>query len=1181
VDRSPVRDSLRIAPVARLAALAAVGSLVPLARRQEPADEPRLDLGPSYAQSVWTIEDGLPQSTVTALAQARDGYLWIGTFGGLARFDGVRFETFDIANTPELASNRILSLLEDSRGTLWIGTVGAGVTRRRGGSFEHLPPGESAPRGEVWAMAEDASGAVWLGGEGLVRIAADGARSFPSLDDEPEAAVRDLLVDRDGTLWIATASGLARRTDERLEVLDRRGTWKLAERGDGSIWAHRGSTGRSIWRDGELLEVSDADPSIVWDMTTDRQGCTWFARESGLFRARASPQAPVGPLALESVLRSDGARRGSRSVLEDREGNLWIGTNGRGLVRLREMPFVHLDSTRRFPGESTSLVTPWGPSAVLVRSGSGALTRLEGDRVVRGLPAGMPQPWGDTDLVLDRSGVAWMIGTDGRLLRWDGRETQELEHSLTDPTVLHEDAAGTLWIGARGALGRVVADGVETTALPGAGAVACIRDGPDGALWAVAEGPLLARLAPGEREPRLWRAGLPRGAPRGLHVDGAGVAWVTTYGSGLARVEGDRIDVLTTDQGLPNDSLGGVLEDARGGLWINSNRGVFHVLRRELEDCLDGRVARAHCVLLATGEGNGASACRTTDGRLWFPTIHGLAVVEPERARPNPVPPRVAIERLRVGGELYGPAGDVVVPPGANDISIDYTALTFTASARARFRYILEGHDRRWIEAGTRRTALYTNVPPGSYRFRVAACNEDQVWSLADASVGLELLPFFTQTRLFFGSVALLVVASAFGAHRLRLRTLERHNVALRREMDERERAEGEKRVLEEHLREAQRLEAVGRLAGGIAHDFNNLLTVLIGRAELLHAQAGASTEVAEHAREILSSGRRAAALTSQLLAFSRKQVLRPRVVDPNDVLRGLEPLLARLIPESIALELRLADEVGAVVVDPHQLERVVMNLVVNAKDALPDGGRVVVATRRIELGAEALRSVEGAQPGPYVEISVLDSGRGIGAQDLPRVFEPFFTTKPVGGGTGLGLASVHGIVQQSGGHVTVESEPGQGAAFHVRLPAVDLVPEPLALLPESEPPRVAAGGTILVCDDDAAVLRVIETTLRRNGYEVLAAGHPDAALRIAREHAGPIDLLITDVVMPGMDGVRLASEVERARGSVRVLFLSGYPAAKDRGEALVEGEREFLQKPYAPPDLLRSVRALLERAST
>jgi nitrogen-specific signal transduction histidine kinase len=383
---------------------------------------------------------------------------------------------------------------------------------------------------------------------------------------------------------------------------------------------------------------------------------------------------------------------------------------------------------------------------------------------------------------------------------------------------------------------------------------------------------------------------------------------------------------------------------------------------------------------------------------------------------------------------------------------------------------------------------------------------------------------------------------------------------------------------LEEQLRQAQKMEAIGQLAGGVAHDFNNLLTVISGNCDLLLSGARADDPTRANLVDIRAAGERAANLTRQLLAFSRKQILEPKLVDVHEVLGGVEKMLRRLIGEDVTLGTDFAADPSWVKVDPGQLEQVVMNLAVNARDAMPRGGRLTIRTRSLgPPDAPDLDETSGKRRRPRVAISIADNGVGIPADVKPHLFEPFFTTKPAGKGTGLGLATVYGIVKQSGGDITVESEPGKGATFTFVLPSH---PEPRRRGSGASLHAVPRGTeTVLVVEDEDAVRRIVKIALESTGYRVIEARNGPDALDLARAHAGGIQMLVTDVVMPEMSGREVAARIAEAHPGVRILYMSGYTDDAVMRHGIVESGVAFLQKPFSPLSLARKVREVLDAA--
>jgi signal transduction histidine kinase/ActR/RegA family two-component response regulator len=433
--------------------------------------------------------------------------------------------------------------------------------------------------------------------------------------------------------------------------------------------------------------------------------------------------------------------------------------------------------------------------------------------------------------------------------------------------------------------------------------------------------------------------------------------------------------------------------------------------------------------------------------------------------------------------------------------------------------------------------------------------------------------------------IALLVPSIVYLAQTARLQAaqLRAANQELEREIAEREQAEqalahdsAERAQLEEQLRQSQKMEAIGQLAGGVAHDFNNLLTVITGYTEMLLDNVASHEPERVPLEEIRKAGDRAASLTHQLLAFSRKQILEPKILDLNTTIADIEKMLRRVIGEHIDLVTVLKGDLRPVKADPGQIQQVILNLAVNARDAMPAGGKLTVETANVNLDHAYAETHVEVQPGPYVMLAVSDTGCGMAPEILARVFEPFFTTKEVAKGTGMGLATVYGIVKQSGGSICVYSEPGNGTVFKIYLPSStgDSAEENLSG-PDAEIPRGTE--TVLVVEDEEAVRGLTRQVLEVNGYTVLEARHGDEAITLCQQIAEPIDLLLTDVIMPQMNGPELAARVTELYPALKVLFVSGYADHAIVRHGTLDPDTSFLQKPFSPAELARKVREVLD----
>ncbi|MCL4297881.1 MAG: PAS domain S-box protein [Anaerolineae bacterium] len=397
------------------------------------------------------------------------------------------------------------------------------------------------------------------------------------------------------------------------------------------------------------------------------------------------------------------------------------------------------------------------------------------------------------------------------------------------------------------------------------------------------------------------------------------------------------------------------------------------------------------------------------------------------------------------------------------------------------------------------------------------------------------------------------------------------------RDITERKQAEQAQAKLEEQLRQAQKMESIGRLAGGVAHDFNNLLTVIQGYCGLMQAQIPGESPLLEDLKQIQRAAERATALTRHLLAFSRKQILAPTPLDLNSLVTNLHKMLERLIGEDITLSTVLQPDLWTITADPGQIEQVIMNLAVNARDAMPTGGRLTIETSNVQLDENYLRTQLEAPSGPCVMLTVTDTGYGMDESTRAQIFEPFFTTKELGKGTGLGLATAYGIIKQSGGDITVYSEPGQGAAFRIYLPAGETTVNGLPV-PQATPVTRGGNETILLVEDEETVRKLARTALEGKGYTILEASDGGAALSLFEQHQGLIDLMVTDVVMPQMSGRELAEQLKVLQPQLKVLFMSGYTDDAIVRHGLLTAEVEYLSKPFSLNSLASKVREVLDK---
>ncbi len=756
-----------------------------------------------YGLDAWATRDGLPQNSVAALLQTRNGYLWMGTEEGLVRFDGVRFTVFSTRNTPAFRQNRIEALAEGSDGSLWIGTVD-GLLRKRGDEFTSYGVADGLPNETILALLADPDGSLWIGTQRGGLACWKDERFVSVLSREqglPSDMVTALARSRDGSLWVGTDDGLACVREGRIvsrtttsDGLPANRVNDVVEGRDGEIWAAT-SGGLALLSRGRVTVVTKSKEfSSINALCLDRGGTLWTGTSRGLSRVRGGAVQPFGG--------AGGPPHGVVVVclLEDHEGNLWIGTDGDGLLRLRDAPIVTYGKRDGLTKDYVYAVLEDPHGIVWVGTRGGGLGRLrDGDVSVLTTREGLPHDVVSA-LAQGRDGALWVGTAGGGIARLkDGRvrvyaKKDGLSSNLI--RVLLEDRHGALWIGTSGGgldrleQGRVTSFS-EADGLAG-DTVVDLCESRDGSLW-VGTTTGISRFQDGTFTSFGEKEGLSY-AVRALKADPDGTLWIGTSGGGLFRMRGGRLSSVTARQGLYDDVVFAILDDGAGNLWMSCNRGIFRVARQELEDFFAGK--RSAVTSAAYGEADGMksaecnggfqpSAWRGRDGRLWFATIRGVAVVDPKAIRVNREPPPVVLERIIVDGRNLGATAGQPFPPGSRSIELDYAGLSFVSSERMRFKYRLEGVDSDWVDAGQRRTAYYTKLSPGRYVFRVIASNSDGVWNETGASLPFSVRPFFWQTLWFYALCAAFVLLVAAAAFQFRVRSLRLREEDLKRRVAE------------------------------------------------------------------------------------------------------------------------------------------------------------------------------------------------------------------------------------------------------------------------------------------------------------------------------------------------------------------------------------------------------------
>jgi ligand-binding sensor domain-containing protein/signal transduction histidine kinase len=779
-----------------------------------------------YVYEAWGTRDGLPVFSVNAVTRTPDGYLWVGTEAGLLRFDGVRFTLIDPRRFPELRAE-VLSLLTDRAGTLWIGTD-RGLVRWQHGVTRHYSPANGLAGDRVLSLYEDRDGVVWVATRsGLSRIDAGRVTSYTTREGLPNDIIQSITQAPDGTMWIATNGGLARLRQGRFSTLTTKDGLPndlvqsvYADR-HGAVWAGTWTGLARIDRDGRMTRDTTAEGlshDLVNEIVEDDAGSLWFSTYGGgLTRYRDGR--------VDRFMVSDGLSADFlNTVFLDRDGSLWVAMHHGGLGRLRDGLVTPYTVHEGLPNDSVRVVMQDRAGAMWIGTHGGGLARWADGRITAtfttrdGLPSDLAFA-----LAEDSLGRLWVSTYNGGLSRWEGGRFRTIvsEQLARNQfiTAMQEDRGGAMWLGTfGGGLKRMVGDQITTfTHRDGLADDSIITMAMDaaGTVW-IGTWKGLTRYADGRFTTLTPQEGMPDDEVVALLADTDGSLWVASEHGGLTRVKNGRVTRIEPARPLFDDTVLGIVADDRGYLWCSSNRGIYRVARQELHDFAEGRRTSVHVIRYDAADGMKTQECnggtqpagwRARNGTLWFPTQQGVVTIDPARLRTLPTPPPSIVEAMVVDGAtlvdtlaarpaepatavstataatagdtargtapivgpLVAPVVAPIVQPGSRQVEFHYTAPYLIAPARVRFRYRLDGYDSTWVEAGARRIAYYTDLPPGAHTFRVTAAIDDGPWSEQEGLLAVQVAPRFYQTWWFPTVICAAIGGALWGAHRYRV----------------------------------------------------------------------------------------------------------------------------------------------------------------------------------------------------------------------------------------------------------------------------------------------------------------------------------------------------------------------------------------------------------------------------
>jgi signal transduction histidine kinase/ligand-binding sensor domain-containing protein/CheY-like chemotaxis protein len=1160
-----------------------------------------------YGRELWTTQHGLPHNSVRAFAQTADGYLWLGTQAGLARFDGVQFTSFDRFSTPELEHDHVLALAAGRDGSLWIGTSGS-LVRLKDGQFRRVTLPESPGELTVRAILEARDGTLWVGTQhgGLLRLQGSQITSYTTPQGLSNPFVRCLYEDAEGALWIGTDNGLNRWQGGRmtsyttLDGLPHNSVWSLAGGADGSLWIGTRLGGLSRLKDRRFRTYSTKDglPNpIVLSLCEDRKRNLWIGTDGGgLSRLTAGKITSFGTKqGLSSSI--------VRALLEDREGNIWIGTAGGGLHQLSEQRFTTYSS--RSEGLSTDLV--WSihagrDGAMWVGTAGGGLNRLQDGAFTAVAIAGEPRSAFVWPVYEDRESRLWVGVEGGRLhCRTGGRWIDYPRPG--DPafpakfTSILQDGYGDVWIGAAGdKLYRFRNNRFQVFGAAegfSADTVRALAEDQEGSLWIATNRGLIRR----QNEQFLTytrRDGLSTNRITSLYPGRNGALWIGTRDGGLNVLRDGKFSAYTTKNGMPDDSVYSIVEDDRGDVWITCRRGLFRLSQSTLTAGSRQKVVfesfESARGIRNTEFNYGAqpASVRSPDGRLWFPTYGGVVTIDTVNTTVNSLPPPVLIQEMIVDRRPIDIAQNARVAPGEGNLTFHYSALSYRSPKKVRFRYKLEGFEKDWTDAGMRRSAYYTNLPPGTYRFHVAAANSDGIWNEEGASIRFTLAPHFYQTMWFYVATGLLIAAAGGAAYQRRVRALysrERWleaSVALRTEELQREVAE--RKQAEEAACRASKVKS--EFLAMMSHEIRTPMNGVIGMTELL-MDTPLTRAQREFAESIRVSGESLLSIINEILDFSKIEAGKMRI-EPKafDLVTSLEEIVTLLCPRAeekgLRMRLRLAQGLPRRVVgDPGRIRQVILNLAGNAIKFTEKGHVTIAVDFRSDGGSTAA-----------FDFAITDTGIGIAREKQPALFQEFSQVDSSSSrrfsGTGLGLAIARKLVAAMGGDIGVESEPGLGSRFYFTLPLTIEAQQPppdstgtsLRALAMTHSQRVE--WRVLVAEDNVVNQKVSCGVLEKFGCVVEIANNGSEAVRMAAQ--GGYSAIFMDCQMPDMDGyeaTRLVRGLERTGRRVPIVAMTANAMAGDKEACLACGMDDYLTKPLRVDEVQRVLQTWIHPGAT
>jgi ligand-binding sensor domain-containing protein/signal transduction histidine kinase/CheY-like chemotaxis protein len=1162
----------------------------------------------------------LSNNWIYKIYEDRSGTLWIGTNGGgLNKFDRDK-EIFihyknEVDNINSLSNNRVREIYEDNRGILWIGTDdGLNKFNPENEVFKCYKKEEGQKKSlsnnnvrVVFQQNNYIENRLWIGtdGGGLNKFDPEKETFVHFLHEEHNPYsissnnVRAICEGNEKSkniLWIGTDNGLNKFDYERKKFIH----YKHEKRNHNSL-SHN-----------QIMDIYNDNSSILWIGT--KGGLNKFYYDQKIFVHYKNKKANPNSLSDNIIM----------DIFKSDINVLWIGTEKGGInkLNLNMEQFSHITSE---PGNLNSLSHKHVSAIYEDRSGvlwvgthDGGLNKMVRDKNNYEIfrywinENSTPNNWNYNyinTIFEDRFGTLWIGAAEGlyRLDRIKGTFKRYL-YNRNDPKSLshnrvraiYEDRRGNLWIGTKDGLDKFNRkdgtfihfkhDDRNYNSLINNSIRVIYEDKMD-LLWIGTDGGLdkydtQSKTFFHYKHEYDNPYSLSYDKVRSIYEDYKGTIWIGTRG-GLNKLNRDTNQFIhySINDGLPSNVIYGILEDTRGYLWLSTLKGLSkfnsekNIFNNFNED--DG---------LLNSQFEVGAYFKNKNNEMLFGGINGIDIFYPNNIIENLHVPPVVITGFKKFNNIVKfeksitEIKEIKLSYKDSFFSFEFAVLDFVNPLKNQYAYKLEGFDSDWIYSKKKGYASYKNLNPGNYNFRIKGSNKDGIWNEDGTSVRVTISPPYWRTWWFlaicvFMIFILIIVIYRFRAYGIREknRQLEEINSQLHEQIVERKRAEEEKEKIRAQLFQSQKMEAIGKLAGGVAHDFNNILTAIHGCVDVALMNINDKDPLYTDLKEILNDVDHASSLTRQLLLFSRKHLMNFNPLKINKMIIKLFKMLQRLIGENIEIVLDLDSDLWTIQADRGTIEQVIMNLVINARDAMINGGQLKIKTENVELDEDQCNKISEARSGTFVCLSVKDTGVGIDKNVVEQLFEPFFTTKKSGRGTGLGLSVVYGIVKQHEGWIDVYSETGNGAEFKIYLPSITDDSNEETDNSVSIDKLKGHGEKVLVVEDEESVLEFVKRALKECGYNVCSAASAWEALDIFEKEKRDFKLLFSDVVLPDRNGVELADEVLSRCPDIKVLLTSGYTDQQSQWRAIRDRGFPFLQKPYMLVDLLRSIKEVLD----